>query len=102
MRLEDKASDKDKGLWLVSYTHSPDYPLVGDEWERVIIVEALTAPGARAILETLDLVGDGMDLRFAGPINRLAWPREKVPWYEWLDETDPRLAAFLGGAQDPT
>lgn len=93
MRLEDAAPDVTKPLWIVGRHIGAG--------EEVLIVEALTAPGARAVAETLGLMGgadefDG-DLRFAGPIARAVWPRGL--WYRWQSEQD--LAEFLGNYLPP-
>jgi hypothetical protein len=93
MRLEDKAPDGSKGLWLVSW-QNPRSGHPGFQ-DSIVIVEALTAPGARAVLETLELAVPEMDLKFVGPVNRLAWPRDQIPWYEWLNEDDERLVTFF-------
>jgi hypothetical protein len=85
MRLEDAAPDVTKPLWIVSRGQGRD--------EEILILEALTAPGSRAIGEALDLISpDDGDLRVAGPIARVVWPRGL--WYRWLSEQD--LADFLG------
>lgn len=85
MRLEDAQPDHQKGLWLVGriepYAMSADESRLG---EQVILVEALTAPGARAVLETLELVGPDADLSFAGPIDRRAW--RGLEFLKWYDE----------------
>lgn len=91
MRLEDAAPDATKPLWIVSRS-------LEGAGEQVLIVEALTAPGARAVAETLGLMGAGEpDLRFAGPIARTVWPRGL--WYRWLTHAD--VADFLGNYLPP-
>lgn len=98
MRLEDAEPDHLKPLWIMSRIVSPDYPLVGDEWEEVLIVEALTAPGARAVADTLGLLGDEeADLKFAGPVTRSLWPEGL--WYRWLEEED--VTGFLSNYLPP-
>jgi hypothetical protein len=82
MRLEDAAPDASKPLWIVSRS-------IEGVGEQVLILEALTAPGARAVGEALELVGSGDpdgSLRLAGPISRAAWP--KSLWYRWLTQDD--------------
>ena len=90
MRLEDAQPDHQKGLWLVGralcqcrLVDMPEH-CIGGPHEQVILVEALTAPGARAVLETLELVGPDADLSFAGPIDRRAW--RGLDFLEWYDE----------------
>lgn len=82
MRLEDAEPDHLKPLWIVSRSTEG----VGEE---VLILEALTAPGVRAVGEALDLIGPkdlDADLRLAGPISRSAWPQGL--WYRWLTQDD--------------
>lgn len=91
MRLEDAEPDWRKPLWIIG---TPEH---GGK-ERVLILEALTAPGARAVAETLGLLGpDAPDLSFAGPIARAAWPQGL--WYRWLTSDDMAefFAAHLPG-----
>lgn len=85
MRLEDAEPDHLKPLWIMS--KSPE-----STGEEVLIVEALTAPGARAVADTLGLLGDEeADLKFAGPVTRSLWPEGL--WYRWLTEED--VTGFL-------
>lgn len=80
MRLEDAQPDHEKPLWIMSRATE-------GVREEVLIVEALTAPGARAVAETLGLLGEGeADLLFAGPLIRALWPKDL--WYGWLTESD--------------
>jgi hypothetical protein len=82
MRLEDAEPDHLKPLWIIA---SPEETF--ERGEEVLIVEALTAPGARAVAETLGLLGPfAPDLKFAGPIARAAWPQGL--WYRWLTTED--------------
>lgn len=84
MRLEDAEPDHLKPLWIMSRG--------SDGNEEVLIVEALTAPGARAVADTLGLLGDEeADLRFGGPVTRSLWPEGL--WYRWLAEED--VTGFL-------
>lgn len=84
MRLEDAEPDHLKPLWIVGRIAEG----VGEE---VLIVEALTAPGAAAVAETLGLLAEGSDLVFAGPLIRRLWPSDL--WYRWLTQDD--VAGFL-------
>lgn len=85
MRLEDAEPDHQKPLWIIG--SDP-----GKVDERILILEALTPTGARAVAETLGLLGpDAPDLSFGGPVARTVWPRDL--WYRWLCHED--LAEFL-------
>lgn len=98
MRLENAEPDARKGLWLLAVTRSPDYPLVGDEWQEILIVEAVTGPGAVAVAATLDLMpADPGDITLSGPHPRDMWPRSW--WYRWLDEASvAQMEAELRGS----
>lgn len=89
MRLEDAEPDHLKPLWIVGVREP--------EGERVLIVEALTAPGARAIGETLGLLGADDSIYLAGPLARSVWPESF--WYRWLTEQD--VADFLSSYLPP-
>lgn len=87
MRLEDAEPDATKPLWIIA---DPEERF--DKGEQVLIVEALTAPGARAVAETLGFLGPfAPDLRFGGPVARTVWPQEL--WYRWLTHED--VADFM-------
>lgn len=91
MRLEDAEPDHLKPLWIMSRATE-------GVSEEVLIVEALTAPGARAVAETLGLLGDEeADLKFAGPVTRSLWPEGL--WYRWLEEED--VTGFLSNYLPP-
>lgn len=72
MRLEDAQADGLKGIWAV------------ERGGRMCLVPALTAVGARARMELLDLAGPGDDLTFTGPVDRRAWAG--LPHDEWFGE----------------
>jgi hypothetical protein len=72
MRLEDAQADSLKGIWAV------------ERAGRMCLVPALTAVGARARMELLDLAGPGDDLTFTGPVDRRAWAG--LPLDEWFGE----------------
>ena len=81
LRLEDKAADGSKDLWIMECT------MDGDVW--LMIVEALSPVGAVVVAETLDLMPTDTAFtmgRIHGPHSRGCWP-EKY-WYRWLTEDD--------------
>lgn len=86
MRLEDAQADEAKGLWIVGRSATQHCFIDSKEiqYEQVILVEALTAPGARAVLETLELVGPDDSLTFAGPMDRRAF--RGLEFLRWYDE----------------
>jgi hypothetical protein len=82
LRLEDKELEARKDLWIISMRF--------DGSERILIVEAVTAPGAVGIAQTLDLIDYALtvsgELKLHGPHARDCWPEEY--WYRWLTEAD--------------
>ena len=94
MRLEDKAPEANKELWVIGATTI-------DGREQLLIVEAVTGPGAVAVANTLELIcGDPENkagtLRLSGPHPRDSWPEKW--WYQWLgDEQVGQMEAEILG-----
>lgn len=79
LRLEDKQPEAMKDLWVLGIRR--------DGQELLLIVEAVTGPGALGVAATLDLIPlDPGDIALHGPNHRGAWP-EKY-WYRWLTAAD--------------
>lgn len=81
LRLEDKELEARKDLWLIGRV------MDGDGYS-VMVVEAVTGPGAVGVALTLDLLTDidPGDLVLHGPHSREKWP--EAYWYRWLTEAD--------------
>lgn len=79
LRLEDKELEARKDLWVLGCQ------LQGEE--MLLIVEAVTSPGAVAVAQTWGFpqVLDG-DVTIHGPHSREKWPESY--WYRWLTEAD--------------
>lgn len=79
LRLENAQPDAMKDLWMLGIRR--------DGRELVLIVEAVTGPGALGVADTLDLIPlDPGDITLHGPHHRDTWPQEY--WYRWLTAAD--------------
>jgi hypothetical protein len=79
LRLENAQPDAMKDLWMLGIRR--------DGRELVLIVEAVTGPGALGVADTLDLIPlDPGDIALHGPHHRGTWPQEY--WYRWLTADD--------------
>ena len=90
LRWEDKELEARKSLWILSTTQN------GDEY--LLIVEAVSGPGAVGVAGVWDLLPDmySTELTLHGPHARDSWPDRY--WYRWLSEADvAEMEAELGG-----